>query len=89
MANRNFENEKEIGSMKKYTLENYKEFCEDALITPPFEDDEQIEEWFDEHKVYIVANGCVMELDYYADVVSELEVSLHEMYEAIIGDEEE
>ena len=85
MTNRNFENEKEIGFMKKYTLENYKQFCEDALIVPPFEDDEQIDQWFDSHKVHIMANGCVMELDYDADVINEIEFSLKEMYEAILG----
>lgn len=30
--------------LEKYTLENYKEFCKDALVMPPFEDDDQLEE---------------------------------------------
>ena len=76
------EEEKE---MKKYTLENYKEFCEEALICPPFEDDEQIDEWFDMHKIQIIANDCVMELDYDADAINEIEFSLKEIHEAILG----
>ena len=38
--------------LKKYTLENYEEFCKDALVMPPFEDDEQLEKWFKNHKVH-------------------------------------
>ena len=72
--------------LKKYTLENYKEFCKDALVMPPFEDDDQLEEWFDTHKVHIVANGCDMELEYDADTINEIEFSLREIYEAILGD---
>ena len=72
--------------LKKYTLENYKEFCEDALIMPPFEDDDQLEKWFDTHKVHIIANGCDMELEYDADTINEIEFSLKEIYEAILGD---
>lgn len=71
--------------MKKYTLKEWEKFCEDALIMPPFEDDEQIEEWFDTHKIYIAANNCVMELEYDADAVNEIEFSLREIYEAIHG----
>jgi hypothetical protein len=85
MTNKNFENEKEIGFMKKYTLENYKEFCKEALIVPPLEDEENLEKWFDEHKVHIVANGCVMELDYDADTINEIEFSLREIHETILG----
>lgn len=72
--------------LKKYTLENYEEFCKDALIMPPFEDDEQIEKWFDTHKIHIVANGCDMELEYDADVVNEIEFNLKEIHQAILGD---
>lgn len=79
------EEEKE---MKKYTLENYKEFCEEALVCPPFEDDEQIDEWFDTHKIQIIANDCVMELDYDADAVNEIDFSLREIHRAILGDGE-
>lgn len=71
--------------LKKYTLENYEEFCKDALIMPPFEDDEQLEEWFENHKVHIIVNGCDMELEYDADAVNEIEYSLREMYEVEMG----
>ena len=73
-------------AMKKYTLENYKEFCDKALICPPFEDEENWQKWIDSHKVQIIANDCVMELDYDADTINEIEFSLREIYEAILGD---
>ena len=76
---------KEKKEMKKYTLKEWKEFCKDALIMPPFEDDEQVEEWFKTHKIHIATNNCVMELEYDADAVNELEFSLGEIYEAIHG----
>lgn len=72
--------------MKKYTLKDWKAFCDEALIIPPFEDDEHIEEWFDTHKIHITANDCVMELEYDADAVNEIEFSLQEIHEAIYGD---
>ena len=75
--------------MKKYTLKDYKKFCDEALIMPPFEDDDQIDEWFETHKIHIIANGCVMELDYDADAVNEIDFSLREIYNAIEGDGEE
>ena len=71
---------------KKYTLKEWKTFCKEALGMPPFEDDEQLEEWFDTHKIHITANNCVMELDYDADAVNEIEFALQEIYEAIYGD---
>jgi hypothetical protein len=79
-----FEPEEE-DEMQKYTLKDYKKFCEEALIMPPFEDDEQIDEWFDMHKIQIIANGCMMELDYDADAINEIEFSLKEIHEAILG----
>lgn len=72
--------------MKKYTLKHYDEFCRDALICPPFEDEKQIEDWFDTHKIQIIANDCVMELEYDADTVNELEFAIREIHEAILGD---
>ena len=78
-------NIKEECKMKKYTLKDYKQFCEEALIVPPFEDDGQIDEWFETHKVYIIVNDCVMELDYDADAINEIEFSLREIHEAILG----
>lgn len=75
----------EVKEMKKYTLKNYKEFCDEALICPPFEDEENWQKWIDSHKVHIIANDCVMELDYDADVINEIEFSLREIHEAILG----
>ena len=72
--------------MKKYTLKDYKQFCEEALITPPFEDDNQIEEWFKTHKIQIIVNDCVMEMEYYADAVEEIAYALEEIYKAVEED---
>ena len=71
--------------MKKYTLKDYKKFCDEALICPPFEDDEQIEYWFETHKIHIITNDCVMELEYDADAINEIEFGLKEIYEALYG----
>lgn len=71
---------------KKYTLKEWEAFCKEALIMPPFEDDEQIEEWFQTHKIHITTNNAVMELEYDADAVNEIEFSLREIYNAIHGD---
>lgn len=71
--------------MKKYTLKDYKKFCDEALICPPFEDDEQIENWFETHKIHIITNDCVMELEYDADAINEIEFGLKEIYEALYG----
>lgn len=76
----------ESNNKKKYTLKEWKAFCNDALVTPPFEDDEQLEEWFSTHKIHITANDCVMELEYDADAVNEIEFALQEIHEAIHGD---
>lgn len=78
----------ESNNKKKYTLENYKEFCDKALICPPYDDEEQWQKWIDEHKIQIIANDCVMELDYDADAINEIEFSLREIHEAILGDGE-
>ena len=75
----------ETNNRKKYTLKDWEAFCKDALVMPPFEDDEQIEEWFDTHKIHITSNNCTMELEYDADAVNEIEFSLKEIYEAIYG----
>ena len=71
---------------KKYTLKDWKAFCDEALVMPPFEDDDQIEEWFKTHKIHITANNCEMELEYDADAVNEIEFSLREIHNAILGD---
>ncbi len=85
-------NIEEEDEMKKYELKDYKEFCREALVCPPFEEFEggsiDENEWWDEHKIQIVANNCVMELDYDADAVNEIEFALREIHEAIEGDGE-
>lgn len=68
--------------MKGYRLENYKEFCKEAFIYPPFEEGVDMKEWFDEHKIHITVNGCDMELEYDADAISILECALKELYGA-------
>jgi len=75
----------EVMEMKKYTLKDYEEFCKNAFVMPPFEDDDDIQEWFDVHKIQIIANDCTMELEYDADAVNEIEFSLREIHEAILG----
>ena len=75
----------EVNEMKKFTLENYQEFCDEALIMPPFEEDGDIETWFDNHKICISANDCVIELDYDADAVNGIDFALREIHEAILG----
>ena len=72
--------------MRKYTLKDWEAFCKNALICPPFEDDESWQKWIDEHKIQIIANNCEMELDYDADAVNEIEFALREIHEAILGD---
>ena len=74
-----------MNNVKRYTLKDYKQFCDEALIMPPFEDDEHIDEWFATHKIHIIANDCIMELDYDADAVNEIEFGLKEIHEAILG----
>ena len=71
--------------MRKYTLKDYEKFCKNALVCPPFEDDESWQKWIDEHKIQIIANGCEIELDYDADAVNEIEFALREIHEAILG----
>lgn len=78
--------EEEINEVKKYTLKNWKEFCENALVCPPFEDEESWNQWNNENKIHITANGCDMELDYDADTNNELEFALREIHRAILGD---
>ena len=75
--------------MKTFKLKDYKKFCDEALIVPPFEefetDTSDERDWFDSHKIHIIANGCVMELDYDADAVNEIDYALREIHEAILG----
>lgn len=78
--------EEEAEEMNKYTLKEWREFCDKALICPPFDDEESWQKWINEHKIHITANNCVMELDYDADAINEIEFSLREIYNAIHGD---
>ena len=71
--------------MKKYTIENAKEFCRDALIMPPIElfvnGDVDEAEWFEGHKIRIIVGDHEIELEYNADNVTELDGAIKEMYE--------
>lgn len=75
----------EVTEMKKYTIDQYKEFCNEALVLPPLDDfydgniDEQ--EWYKNHKIHITVDNHDMELEYYADNVTEIYRALEEMYE--------
>jgi predicted MarR family transcription regulator len=75
--------------MKKYELKNYKEFSDQALVCPPIEEFEDgtidEEQWYEEHKVKIVVGEHEIELPYFADVISEIEFALEEMYDAVEG----
>lgn len=70
---------------KKYTIDTYKEFCDNALVTPPIEefDNGTIDEnkWWKEHRIRIAVGNHEIELDYCADNVNEIEYALKEMYE--------
>lgn len=77
---------------KKYTLDNYKEFCENALVVPPMEEfeDGTIDEaqWSRDHMIRIMVGEHAIELEYFADNVNEIEWALREMYKAEYGDGE-
>lgn len=70
---------------KKYTIDNYEEFCKEALQAPPIEsfEDGSIDEdeWYEQHNIHIVTRNHDIELDYNADNVNEIEYALREMYE--------
>ena len=70
---------------KKYTIDNYKDFCNNALELPPLDkfDDGSINEkkWYENHKIHIVVGNHDMELNYYADNVTELYGAIKEIYE--------
>lgn len=71
---------------KKYTIDQYEEFCKNALMPPPIEEFENgtIDEdkWYKEHNIHIVVGNHDIELWYGADNVNEIEYALREMYEA-------
>lgn len=70
---------------KKYTIDNYEEFCKEALQCPPIEEfeDGSIDEdkWYREHNIHIITDNHDIELEYNADNVNEIEYALREMYE--------
>lgn len=80
----------EVKEMKKYTLENYKEFCQNALVAPPIEEFEDgsidEEQWYKDHSIHITVGNHDIEVGYFADNVNEIEFALEEMYEAEYGD---
>lgn len=75
--------------MKKYELEDYKEFCREALECPPFDEfdngaiDE--EEWYKQHYIKITCNNHEINIGYGADEVNEMEYALREIHEAVLG----
>lgn len=75
----------ESNKKKKYTIDNYKEFCNNALVLPPLDefDDGSIDEkkWYETHKIHITVDNHDMELDYLADNVTEIYSALQEVYE--------
>lgn len=75
--------------MKKYTLENYKKFTDEALVMPPMEEfeDGTIDEdkWYEDHKIRIIVGEHEIAIDYYADSVNEIDFALREMYEEEYG----
>jgi hypothetical protein len=76
----------ESNNKKKYTLDNYEEFCKNALQAPPIEqfEDGSIDEaeWYKEHNIHIITGNHDIELGYFADNVNEIEWALAEMYAA-------
>ena len=70
--------------MKKYTIYDYKDFNNNAIVLPPLDDfyEGKIneEEWYENHKIHIMVDGHDMELDYHADNVTEIYRALEEMY---------
>ena len=75
----------EVKEMKKYTIDDYKEFCNDVLVLPPLDDfyDGNIDEteWYESHKIHITVGNHDMELEHYADNVTVIYIALKEMYE--------
>lgn len=81
----------ESNGKKKYTIDEYEEFCSNALQAPPIEDFEDgkldEEKWLKDHMIHITVGNHDIELGYYADNVNEIEYALKEMYEAEHGGE--
>ena len=75
----------ESNNKKKYTIDQYDEFCNNALVMPPLDEfaegsiDEA--EWYKTHKIHITVGNHDMELDYHADNVTEIDSAIKVMYE--------
>lgn len=82
--------DEEETKVKKYTLENYKEFSDKALDMPPMDEfDEGIideDKWYEENKVHIIKGEHEIVLDYTAEVANELTWALIELYNEEFGD---
>ena len=82
----------EEAEMKKYELKDYKEFCKEALVCPPFDefDNDEIDEdeWYKRHYIKITCDNHEINIGYGADEVNEIEFALREIYEAVEGDGE-
>ena len=76
----------ESNNKKRYTLDNYEEFCKNALQAPPVEEfeDGSIDEvkWYKDNMIHIAVGNHDIALHYNADNVNEIEWALKEMYEA-------
>jgi hypothetical protein len=83
---------KEETKMKKYELKDYKEFCREALVCPPFEEFDNgtfcEDDWYEDHYIKISTGNHEINIGYGADEVNEIEFALREIYEAVIGDGE-
>lgn len=81
-----------MNNMKKYKLEDYKEFCREALVCPPIDEFENgticEDDWYEDHYIKISTGNHEINIGYGADEVNEIEFALREIYEAVIGDGE-
>ena len=68
---------------KKYTIENYQEFCNAALTVPPLDDD-NLNEWMENNKIHIIIGGNEIELEYFPETVTAVGSALKEIYNAVI-----
>jgi hypothetical protein len=75
----------ESNNKKKYTIDQYEEFCKNALGCPPIEEfeDGSIDEdkWYKEHNIRICGGNHEIELEYNADNNEAVKLALKEMYE--------
>lgn len=68
--------------MKKFTLKDAKQFCDKALVFPEadYNNKEEWDAWLEAHKIHITVGGCDLELEYNADIVTELEAFIEEVH---------